>query len=239
MSDSDRGYSEREFALILAKASELAKPRVAGAAAADRPGLTLEEMKAIASEVGLDPDLVARAARLVALDETPSAVERLMGGPMKYRIDAELPNGLNEARANRLLHVIRSAAEERGEGVTDTAGVSWNTVGEGSRVMVTAHAEGDGTRVRIVADRAGALALTTVFSGLATLMAGIVVLVAGKSGAYDSVLLGLTLFGGAGLGIAATARALWASSGRALRARVAALHDTIERTLGDEDDPGA
>jgi hypothetical protein len=55
MSDDQRVCSDEEFALILRQVAELgsrAKPYGASSA-----GLTLTEMKAIASQVGLDPGL--------------------------------------------------------------------------------------------------------------------------------------------------------------------------------------
>jgi hypothetical protein len=64
MSDDQRVYSDEEFALVLRKATELAsraEPRTPSSA-----GLTLTEMKAAAAQVGLDPALVERAARLLA-----------------------------------------------------------------------------------------------------------------------------------------------------------------------------
>jgi hypothetical protein len=49
MSENDRTYSDREFALILAKASELA--RSTGGTDLTSSGLSLTEMKRIAAEV--------------------------------------------------------------------------------------------------------------------------------------------------------------------------------------------
>ena len=54
MSD-DQKYSEEEFALILRKAAELqASPK----AVQRTGGMSLEEMKSIAQEAGIDPALV-------------------------------------------------------------------------------------------------------------------------------------------------------------------------------------
>ena len=83
MSESTREFTDREFALILSKAAELA--RSSGAAERPAAGFSLEEMKAIAAEAGLDPVLVERAARLIPSDSSGSRIERMLGGPVKYR----------------------------------------------------------------------------------------------------------------------------------------------------------
>ena len=82
MSDDQRIYSDEEFALILRKASELAS-RAEGAASASG-GLTLTEMKAAAAQVGLDPALVERAARMLATNTPSSPIDRLIGGPLRH-----------------------------------------------------------------------------------------------------------------------------------------------------------
>ena len=82
MSDDERVYSDEEFALILRKATELAsraEPRTHSST-----GLTLTEMKAASAQVGLDPALVERAARLLAATPTSSPLERLIGGPLRH-----------------------------------------------------------------------------------------------------------------------------------------------------------
>ena len=94
MSDDQRVYSDEEFALILRKATELARaePRTPSSA-----GLTLTEMKAAAAQVGLDPALVERAARLLAARATASPLERLTGGPVRYDHEARFPIKLDES----------------------------------------------------------------------------------------------------------------------------------------------
>ena len=143
-------------------------------------------MKAIAAEAGLDPVLVERAARLIPLDSRVSLPERVLGGPVKYRLDAHFSANLTDHRTAHLLSAVRASAEQQGEGQADSSGMSWRSVGEGSQILVTAHAEGEGTRVRVVADRRGAFAITGTFTLLGALAVAIAVVVAGEIGALES-----------------------------------------------------
>ena len=62
---SDRVYTEEEVRALLERAAELQAQTARQAG--DRPGLTLEELQTIASDAGLDPALLRRAA--AELDE--------------------------------------------------------------------------------------------------------------------------------------------------------------------------
>jgi hypothetical protein len=225
-----KGYTDQEFALILSKASELARSSdVAG-----RPptGLSLEEMKAIAAEVGLDAALIERAARSMPAASSESRLEQVLGGPLKHQLDAHFATKLTEGRTAHLLSAVRAAIEMKGEGEANASGMSWNSVGEGSQVYVTAHAEGEGTRVRVTVDRRDGLILTGTSSVLGALAVGIIGVV-GASGVEQSVVFGATVIGGGVLGSLALARAAWASTTRKFRGKVDAMMDTVSRSLAE------
>ena len=228
ISEDNKAYTEREFALILAKASELAR----SSDGTERPsgGFSMEEMKVIAAEAGLDPSLVERAARLTPGDPTGSPLERLLGGPVKYRLGGHFATSLTDERAARLLDVVRAAAEQQGEGQASSSGISWHSVGEGSQILVSAHAEGGGTRVRIMVDRRAGLMITGTFSVLGSLALGVLVLVAGEALEFR-LPLGLALMGGGMASVLALGRAVWTSTSRGIRKRVDALMDTVSRSL--------
>lgn len=196
-------------------------------------GFSLGEMKAIAAEAGLDPVLVERAARLIPLDSRVSLLERVLGGPVKYRLDAHFSANLTDHRTAHLLSAVRASVEQQGEGQADSSGMSWHSVGEGSQILVTAHAEGEGTRVRVVADRRGAFAITGTFTLLGALAVAIAVLAAGEIGALESGGVGLSLLAGGITGTLALGRAVWASTARRIRAKVDGLMDMVGRSLGE------
>ncbi len=180
----------------------------------------------MAVEVGIDPALIDRAARLIPRHRAESLFERLIGGPIKHRNEAQLPTRLTEARSTHLLSAVRAHVDKQGEGQADAAG----SEPDGSRISVTAHAEGDGTRVRVAVDRRlafGTLAFLTQFVIVMSIWIGIE--------SVDSYLDALALFGIPLVGGLAIARALWASSTRAIQERASALLDTLGQSLTDTD----
>ncbi len=189
-------------------------------------------MKAIAVEVGLDPVLIERAARLVPAGSSESRLDRVLGGPIKHRLDAHFATKLTDGRTEHLLSAVRAAVEMQGEGEANASGMSWNSVGEGSQTFVTAHAEGEGTRVRVTVDRRSGLILTATFSVLGALAVGIIGVV-GASAVEQSVVFGATVIGGGVLGSLAVARAAWASTTRGIREKMDTLMDTVTRSLAE------
>ena len=231
-SDDDPTYSDQEFALILGKAAELARsPEAVGTPVT---GLSLSEMKAIAAEVGLAPALVERASLLLPRPGGASLGERLLGGPLSFRFEGRFGSTLDEHRAAHLLSVVRAEAEERGTGEAGPADMSWTSAGEGSQLLVTAHAEGDGTRVRVVVDRRAGLALTATFSLLGTLAVGVMGAVAFKTFGIDSLGLQLSFLTATVTGGLAAGRALWVSTSRSLREKAGRLMETVSRALTEE-----
>lgn len=93
-----RRYSDEEFALILRKASEIQSSDggpVGGVG--EVGGLTLEEIRSIASEAGIDPGAVTRAASILgalAWAEKDGLAVKIFGGPEKFHLDCEIPGRL-------------------------------------------------------------------------------------------------------------------------------------------------
>ena len=186
-------------------------------------------MKAIAVEAGLDPVVIERAARLMPVGSSKSWLDRVLGGPLKHRLDAHFETKLTEETKAHLLSAVRAAVEMQGRGEAYASGMSWNSVGEVSQVFVTAHAEGEGTRVRVAVDRRGALFLTATFSLLAAVIGPVVVTVLEP----ESVAVSAAIIGGAVAGILGLGRAMWASTTRGIREKVDALMDTVSRSLAE------
>lgn len=208
--------------------------RSSDAAVHHQDGVSLAEMKAIAEELGMDPVLIERAAILVPADSSESGLERVLGGPVKHRLDAYFATKLTEERAAHLLSAVRAAAEQQGEGDANASGMSWHSVGDGSQVLVNAHTEGEGTRVRVMMDRRGGLAIIGTFSLLGALSVGIVTLVGLEALDVGSYVVGWTIFGSAVAGVLATGRAVWASNTRKIRDHLSTLMVTVSRSLEDD-----
>jgi hypothetical protein len=193
--------------------------------------LTLTEMKAAAAQVGFDPALVERAARLLAAKATASPLELLTGGPLRHDHTVRFSVKLDEHRAARLLSAVRISAGQAGSrdaGHSSSMGMTWHDGGELEALRVTARPEEEGTSVSVVLDRRGTLATVAGISGIAMFFA---VLFAAFALYPEAPALG---FGGliAGIGgVLAIARGYWASSTRKVRERISVVMDDIGKTL--------
>jgi hypothetical protein len=185
LSDAPKRYTEREFSLILSKAAELS-----GASSLVGPiedGLTLREITSIAAEAGLDPDSVARAARLIEDEGPPSFLHRVMGGALRVQRGLDLPGGLTNERAQRILNSARRAMRTHGVGDADTSGVSWSA--GGGHVFVSAHGEAAETRVQVSVNHRAALIVPILVGGIGVVATLYTAVAAGDSGFVNPYLV--------------------------------------------------
>jgi hypothetical protein len=234
MTDGNRVYSDEEFALILRKAAELASQSESPAASS--AGLTLAEMKSAAAQAGLDPALVERAARMLAVAANASGLERLTGGPLRHSHEAHFPTRLDEDSAALLLSAVRISAGLAGSqdaGHSSSMGMTWHDGDEMEALRITARPGVDGTAVSVTLDRRGTLALVATVSGLSMVF----VVMFGVFALYpEAPALGVGgLAAGIG-GVLAAARGYWASSTRRVRERIGVVVDAIGQTLGQPQD---
>jgi hypothetical protein len=224
-----RVYTDEEFALILRKAAELAQP--ADSSSHSSGGLTLDEMKAAAAQVGVDPALVERAARLVTAIgmAPPSFMERLFGGRARYSGEAHFPIVLDEAGVAQLMSAIRISVGHPGEGHSSALGLTWRSWDDGGAVFsLTAHTDHESTFVTTELDRRGTLAVVASMGGvgsvLAVLFGGNLLSALAPGFEPAGALLGL-------VGVLAVARSYWASSTRKARDRLSNVMESVSRLL--------
>lgn len=222
MNKDERTYTDEEFARILKKAAELAGSPRSIARIGD--GLTIEEIKSIAAEAGLNPDLVGRAVRLVSHERRPSLAQRIIGGPFRVRRDFSLLGELTDERAQRLLTSARSVMQTRGVGDGDAAGVSWSTK-EVSHVFVAAQAEGAETRVQVSVDNRPALLIPIILGTVGLVAVLYAAIAAGDNGFGNPYFI---LFGG----WAITVAWVWSAVRGMARKTRATLENLIE-AIGD------
>jgi len=227
MDQPARRYTEKEFALILRRASELqARPTELPSG---EQGLTLPEIAAIAREVGIDPALVERAALELG---RPSArgLARLMGGEARSRIEESVPGTLTEDDYQRVVDAVRRTTGLQGQAREELGSLEWRGGSDVSRLFVTVTPGADSTTVVLSADRSDAKGVTWVLLGVASLLA------AGITGA---VVEPSTFAGGAGiiagmLGLGAvTARTIWSSSTRRFRTRMEEVLAAVRREIAE------
>jgi len=223
---ADRGVTDRELSLILERAIELQEQAADGGS--DR-GLSLDMVREIAREVGVDPRYVDRAARSVLARVTSERSWALLGAPMRERVETSFSRALSEPEMAELVAAIRGALGRQGEVSSALGAVEWKTDGL-QAVAVTITPEPSATRVEILSDRSAALAPATVVpTAVGLVAAGIVVDTVQPGTAAMLALLGAGAVAGLGVG-----RTIWSILSRSSRRRVEALHEAIRRFMEKE-----
>ncbi len=223
----ERRYSEEEFALILRKASEIQLSDGSQPGRAVAGGLTLDEIRSIAAEAGIDPEAVTRAVSIIGAlewDEKSGLAAAIFGGPDKYHLDCEIPGTLPPEEMGRILEEIRRAAEHQGAASEVLGGMEWKTVGELSAVNVNISPRGKSTSIQIVGNRGPAAGMTFIFPMMG---AGVLVGILGATFEPTSAVGIVSLVAGTlGAGFL-TARTIWSSTSKKFRARLTRLMDRV------------
>lgn len=218
-------YRDEEMELILREAAELSDAPTVGVGSSE--GLTLEQIKAIAMEVGIDPAHVEQAARRIPRGGRESAISRLIGGPVRHQRTVHLQTEVTEERTTRVLAAVRAMVDEPGEGHADAFGMSWHSRSGRHRISVSLHGMGDGTSVRVRIDRGRSLVQTVFWSQLAIVMP--IWMLIGTVNSYGD-LAALALIPAV---VLALARIWWTSSTRAVGDQVATLLATVAESVAD------
>ncbi len=226
MSEEDRRYSDSEFALILRRAFELEERRTGGERG---DGLTLQEIRAVAAEMGLDPASVERAAALLPAADAGTLV-RVFGGPSLYQMEYTATGEISRDSLNRVVDAIRRVTSHQGK-VTEVLGsLEWETVGELSQIHVTVTPREGQTTVRVLANRGPAGALTYFLPGLAGLASiGIIGAIAEPTTVVGITSLVAGCLGGAFL----TARTIYKGTTTRFRSKLRDLMDSISRAVDE------
>ena len=228
-SHEDRRYSEQEFALILRRAADLAVSM--DGAQAHPEGFSLEEMKAIAMEAGIDPLLIERIARTTPVISGGSRLSRILGGPLKPQLHAVIDSTMTEQKAESTLRTLQATAGQRGQGDANSSGVTWNSL----ELFVSARSAGNETHVLVTIDRRFESVVKSAL-GLSGALVGVIIIEnsmpIGGGAAY-------TIFVSSLAGTLTMARYMWAVKGRKLRAKAAALMNAVDRALAESgSEPG-
>lgn len=122
--DSDHRFTDREIALLLQRAAEIEAQRT------DAPptqGMSLRQLREIATEVGISPEVFEEAVTAVQAGAKPARRE-LLGAPLTYKAARGVDGNLDEAAMERLIRVLEEAMDQSGT-VTDALGtVRWTSL---------------------------------------------------------------------------------------------------------------
>ena len=190
-------------------------------------GLSLEAVRDIASEVGLEPRFVDQAAASLAHDP---AVKKhsLLGGPLTHHLGDTFARTLTDAERIELLDVIRGVLKHQGEVNEVMGSLEWKTVGRMNGMTVTINSNDESVAVRVFNDLSGIAALTWVASIATGLVAGGIVV---DSLQPASLLVAASILGAGGTVGLGVARTIWSATTRAFRRRAERLREEIARYL--------
>lgn len=217
---TERRFTDRDVALILRRAAEL-DSRADGDAVSK--GLSIDELRGIASEVGIDPEMVSRAA--VEL-EGRKGLERgaLLGAPTVNRQIRAVPGELSREALRHLIRRVDEQVPAQGTVAEALGAVRWSAPGRFLSRQVTLEPGRGETVIRTeerYQDRVRAMA-HFIPMAYATFIGGIFGAEA-IGGAAPTILLA----GIAGGAVWTAARAVWNRVSRQSHHRVRTLADEL------------
>lgn len=122
--DSDHRFTDREIALLLQRAAEIEAQRT------DAPptqGMSLRQLREIATEVGISREVFDQAVTAVQAGAKPARRE-LLGAPLTYKAARGVRGTLDEVALEQLVRVLEEAMDQSGT-VTDALGtVRWTSL---------------------------------------------------------------------------------------------------------------
>lgn len=237
--DPTRRYTDDEVSLILRRASELEAQKPP--AAPDQGGMTLAELEEIATEAGLNRELVRKAVRELDTGPPPrpARANPFLGAPVGIEMEREVEGELDEEAFERLVPEIQLAADGAGHPTVIGHTLTWqSTDAQQSRTLyLSISSSGGRTRIRIQ-ER-----LDRMAGGL---FGGIIGGVGGGVGIGVGVGVGVGALGSAAFAVAfpvaviggsyALARGIFRS---VWRQRSKALSALMERIVGEVEGAGA
>jgi hypothetical protein len=215
-----RRFDEKEFALILRRATELQEQ---GAAPSSRSSLTLREIEAIAAEAGIEPALIRRAALDLSGGPAPSLWRRVAGPAPHIHTEKTIPGELGP---DALSAIIDAARTELGPGTARDVlrGVEWSGRDSWGKVHVAARPRGGETRLEVSADRSETAAVAATLLPIAGLILGGV--------AASALDVSLVVAGGVGLaGGLSGARLVWNAVASRWQTRVRVVLDRVSAAV--------
>ncbi len=120
-----RLYNENEIGSILKRATELSTKNESQA----NSGLSIEELKQLGTEAGLDPALIAAAARELMLPESRDRDKKFWGGPLSYSREVVLERELDPEDWEAMLPIIRRYFGDAGVVATRGKTFEWTHSG--------------------------------------------------------------------------------------------------------------
>jgi hypothetical protein len=122
---TERRFTDRDVALILRRAAELDKDSGHDSAAR---GLSLRELQDIASEAGINPDMIARAASELGGRQSLKPAS-LLGAAVVNRQTRAVPRELTRKTLGELVRIVDQRVPAQGTAVEALGSVRWSAPG--------------------------------------------------------------------------------------------------------------
>lgn len=194
---ADRRYNDKEIAAIFRAATEEGPQSLPREVARDE-GLTLAELQAIGTEVGISSDAVAQAAR--AVDVRLGAASRtFLGLPIGVARTVSLNRRLTDEEWERLVVQLREVFNARGRTRSEGSLRQWTN----GNLQVLLEPTETGDRLRFGTLHGGARASIGV--GIAVLgVTATVIISSAVAGTLGAAMPGIALLAAAGVGMIAS-----------------------------------
>lgn len=169
-------FGDEEIQRILQRAADLQEERASRGLPEPDGGLTLAELRQVAVEAGIDPDLVDAAAGETMVPagtsvEPAPPYDEAQDRDQRWRLERTVVGALPPGRLDWVLRAIRGAAGDKGEVDHVSGHMEWRK-GDGS-VKVAVGSRGGDTRIEVVSYRhASALTSRVMITGAVGLFGG-------------------------------------------------------------------
>ncbi|MDX1394721.1 MAG: hypothetical protein R3195_10020 [Gemmatimonadota bacterium] len=144
-----RRFDEREVTEILRRATE-PRPGTSVPSRTGSDGLTLDEVKEVAAEAGIDPSRIEEAVNALARPAEKSTLDAFLGTPINVRFEADYDVALDEEGRREAVRLIRATLGTQGVVGGHGEDLEWmEQDGFGAR-NVNLYRTSRGTRVEII-----------------------------------------------------------------------------------------
>ena len=161
---TERRYTDDEVAEIIARASEKEQDSRTRLQRVEE-GLTLEDLQKIGSEAGIEPALIAQAARSLDIAPAP-APPAFLGLPLGAARTVRLGRKITDAEWDQLVVTLRETFNAKGVIRHEGNFRSWSN----GNLQCLVEPDGDGQRIRFRTVRGGALPM--MYTGLGLMGVG-------------------------------------------------------------------
>jgi hypothetical protein len=184
---ADRRYDEQQIGAILQRAGEI---QAGLTPETDSQGVTLHDLQKVASEVGIEPHIVERAAR--ELDTKP-ATARLLDSKTSRMLDQTIEGSISEDQWDDVVMSLRQLASHTGTSSVHGTTREWTSGGDVSSITFTAQSRNDRTRFRLLADTSAASFLFTFLGSVLGFLLTIGTFAVMKKGGQEASVIAITV----------------------------------------------